>query len=162
LNNGESWQIGISGRLFGNTLQPSLYYFNGKLSEPLVSLSRISKNGEVITARPKRGTMQDGILDRQSLWYYFMLSPPTDQDSEILLSDGAKISKFKMHLAKVEFLDTNLGRLSTVHITLSNLDNNESIEMWLAPNYKYLPVKVRYSDSEGINSEQLVKTISLR
>jgi hypothetical protein len=161
-NNGESWQIGISGRLFGNALKPSVYYFNGKLAEQLVYLSRISKNGEVITARPKRGTMQDGILDRQSLWYYFMFSPPTDQDSEILLSDGAKISKFNMHLVKVEFLDTALGRLNTAHITLLNFDNNESIEMWLAPNYKYLPVKVRYSDSDGTNFVQLVKTLSIK
>ncbi|BCM26144.1 DUF3108 domain-containing protein [Methyloradius palustris] len=158
----ENWDIEITGALYSNRLSPSKYYTNGTQAYKLLRLSRISRE-ELISAEPTKGMMPDGLLDRQSLIYQFMFSPPTSTDSKLFLTDGAKISIYTVHLLNIELLDTtSYGKLTTVHLVLSNSDNNETIDLWLAPTFKYLPFKIRHVQPDGKITEQLIQTVSIK
>ena len=153
----ENWQIDVSGKIFRNRLSPSQFQLYGSTADEIFRISRYTQTGIQIKEKPKSGRMPDGILDRQSLTYYFMFSPPSSIDSDILLSDGAKINTYKIHLSNIVFLETSeFGRVEVVVITLSNIDNSEKIELWLAPVFKYLPLRIDYTDDTGNVIEQRI------
>jgi hypothetical protein len=155
------WNIDVSGHLYRGTLSPTLYFYNGELAEQLMGLSRETNHGELITTKKNNGRMPDGILDRQSLTYQFMFIPPSTDNNQILLTDGAKISQYLIRLVGVELIRSNsFGEIKTTHVLLTNQDNNESIELWLSPNYNYLPLKILYTSARGLKTEQEVQSIS--
>jgi len=57
-------------------------------------------------------------------------------------------------------LETPLGTLRAVPIAQVSHPGEESIELWLAPAHRWLPVRIRFFDREGKPSgEQLVSEI---
>jgi len=55
-----------------------------------------------------------------------------------------------------------MGPLSAVPVRQARLPDHESIEVWLAPGYRMLPVRIRYYDRDGKPSvEQLARSIDL-
>ncbi|HSH96918.1 MAG: DUF3108 domain-containing protein [Methylophilaceae bacterium] len=157
------WSYEINGRVFGNQLSPSLYAVRGVLAERLFFLSRETNNEIPVTETPTSGSMPDGILDRQSLIYYFMFRPPKDFDTQLSLSDGAKNSTYKVHVAGIELVNSDyFGKIRVVHMLMSNLDSHESIELWLAPTLKHLPIKVRYTSGQGIITDLVASLITIK
>ncbi len=159
----DEWSYRIRGRVFGNRLSPSLYEVKGQLAEQFFALSHETNNGNIVTTIGTGGRMPDGILDRQSLLYQFMFTPPKENDTQVLLSDGAKNSTYKSHLVGIELIDSEyFGKLKAVHMLMSNIDNNETIDIWLVPTFKYLPIKARYTSAQGNITELLTSTLDLK
>jgi hypothetical protein len=48
-----------------------------------------------------------------------------------------------------------MGALRTWHIAKSAADGDEKTELWLAVDYRYLPVKIRQTDKDGTVTEQI-------
>ena len=55
-----------------------------------------------------------------------------------------------------------LGDVRTIKLILTVNDNVEFIELWLIPELRYLPAKVRYSDDRGFVTEQLVVSLNYK
>jgi len=158
----KEWSYQIDGRIFGNRLSPSFYDIKGIMAERMLFLSRETNNGTPVTETPTGGNMPDGLLDRQSLIYQFMFKPPKDTDTKLVLSDGARNSTFVVHTTGVEIFDSEqLGKVRVVHILMSNIDNNETIELWLAPTLKYLPIKVRHRKADT-TTDLLLSNLSIK
>ena len=58
-----------------------------------------------------------------------------------------------------ETLKTGLGDIRTFHIGKSGNDGEEKTELWLAPDYHFLPVVIRQTDKDGTVNEQVVNHI---
>jgi len=161
-SNAENWQLEVRGRIYNSTLSPSTYYSSGELANKLLAISHQAKSDTTIKMPPKAGKFPDNILDRQSLNFYYMFLPPTASDNLIKLTDGSKINTYVSHIVEVGFFDSEVfGRLNTIHIRLSNEENSEIIDLWLVPNFKYLPVKIIYSAESGESVIQTLLSIKL-
>ncbi|MEJ5211908.1 MAG: hypothetical protein WHV61_10835, partial [Burkholderiales bacterium] len=56
-------------------------------------------------------------------------------------------------------LDTPLGPLVTERLERVRSPGEDGLELWLARDYRYLPVKLRFIDRKGEVAEQLVEEI---
>jgi hypothetical protein len=76
------------------------------------------------------------------------------------ITNGWKFERYELEVGIEEMLQTPFGELRAVPVRQLRRANEESIELWLAPAYRWLPVRIRFFDREGQPSgEQLVSDI---
>ena len=76
------------------------------------------------------------------------------------ITNGWKFERYELEVGIEETLQTPFGDLRAVPVRQVRRANEESIELWLAPAYRWLPVRIRFFDREGQPSgEQLVSDI---
>jgi hypothetical protein len=104
--------------------------------------------------------MPDGILDRQSLLYQFMLVPPSNSGGKLWLSDGVKNALYSYSIAGYETLAVPpIGNVQVLKLVFSTAGSAEIIELWLIPDKRYLPAKMRHTDRLGVITEQVVMSL---
>ncbi len=159
----EPWQLEISGSFTKQGLSPLLFETKGVAAERLLALK---DSPEKITAAPNKsrnGRMPDGILDRQSLLYQFMVQPPLQGGGKLWLTDGVTHGQYSYRLAGYDSLTvTAYGLVRALKLVISSVDGAESIELWLVPDLHYLPVKVRHMDRQGVVTEQMAFSIDFK
>jgi hypothetical protein len=99
-----------------------------------------------------------GTQDLLSFMYQFMFAPPLDE-MHIKLTNGKKLSIYDYTFEGEEVLDTKLGKVNTVHLLHDAFEREEKTEIWLATEYRYLPVKIRKIEKQNKVYELVVKTI---
>ncbi|HEY3327925.1 MAG TPA: DUF3108 domain-containing protein [Novimethylophilus sp.] len=158
------WQLQIEGQITRNGLMPLTFQQQGNMARQLMTLSDAEIENKSSQNGYRSGRMPDGILDRFSMLYQFMRSPPKDDGGTLWLSDGENLSEFAYHMAGIESVEINpLGVLKAVHITiLSTNDNSETTELWLVPDLHYLPVKISHRDMHGNTIEQVAVSFNIQ
>lgn len=153
------WTIGIEGNVSEHGLRPKTYTRNGEMARKLMSLSGDEDNTET----RESGMMPDAILDRVSMLYQFMNADLKEDRGTLLLTDGHTISTFNYHIEGTEPIKVpRLGTVKSRHIAFTNVDNAETIDLWLASSLRNAPVKVIYKSVDGAISEQVVSSISIK
>ncbi len=151
----DHWHIEIAGKIGRQGLAPFLYDALGSVAQQLMTLRSGAETGSAPAGGKQKWRMPDGILDRQSLLYYFMLKQPELTGGKVLLSDGASYASFNYHIAGTEsFSIAGLGEVHSVKVAFSTSESSETIELWVVPDLHYLPVKARYVDKQGLITEQ--------
>ncbi len=159
----EPWQVEISGTVTGHGLSPTLYQLKGGVSERLMALKEVPQDAAMQRGDSRSGRIADGILDRQSLLYQFMLQPPALSGGKLWLTDGANHRLYTYRLAGIDsFVIPSLGGVHTIKVVLSSNDSPETIELWLIPDLHYLPAKLRHTDRNGVITEQLVTSLEFK
>jgi hypothetical protein len=98
-----------------------------------------------------------------SFMYQFSLSPPQPGRIRVSITNGSRLETYELDVLALENIDTPLGMLSALPIKQVRRAGDESIEVWLATEYRYLPVKVRFIDREGnLSGEQVASDIQIR
>lgn len=101
-----------------------------------------------------------GAQDIVSFMYQLGLSPLTPGRIELPITNGWKLERYEMDIGIEEMLDTPFGPLRAVPVKQVRRAGQETIELWLAPAYRWLPVRIRFFNREGEPSgEQLVTEI---
>ncbi len=160
---GKSWQLEISGQIERHGLSPLIFQMQGDVPERLMALREISADPSALPGKSRSGRLPDGILDRQSLLYQFMLIPPANEGGKLWLSDGKTYSLYEYRIAGFEYLAVpGIGSVRTVRLVFSTGNSPEIIELWLIPDQRYLPAKVRHTDRLGGITEQVVVSIDSR
>jgi hypothetical protein len=155
-----SWQLEISGRITRQGLSPLAFQVQGALSERLLALAGASGNAPVPPGQMRSGRMPDGLLDRQSLLYQFMMTPPSLSGGKFWLSDGTTYSLYAYRVAGFDSLAIpGIGSVQTMKLMFSTADSPETIELWLIPEKRYLPARVRHTDKFGVITEQVVVSL---
>lgn|GEM_PF-3791296 len=155
------WRLEISGDIVPQGLSPTFFELKGALPERLMALKAGSESASPLNERS--GRVRDGILDRQSLLYQFTVNPPSSSGGKITLTDGAKYSEYLYRLGESEMLRVGtLGEVRTIKLILTVSNSVEFVELWLIPELRYLPAKVRYSDERGFVTEQLVVSLGFK
>lgn len=100
--------------------------------------------------------------DLISFMYQFSLAPPQPGRTRVSITNGSRLETYELEVLAQEKIDTPLGVLSALPIKQVRQTGDESIEVWLATEYRYLPVKVRFIDREGnLSGEQVVSEIQI-
>ena len=98
--------------------------------------------------------VSDGTQDMLSFMYQFMFVPPLNE-MLISLANGKKLKVYAYAFEGEDQVETQLGKLRAWHIAKSSADNDDKLEFWLAPDYRYLPVKIRQTERDGTVTELL-------
>jgi hypothetical protein len=100
----------------------------------------------------------DGAQDLLSFMYQFIFVPPMET-MEIAITNGKKLDTYAYAFEGEEDLNMPMGNLRTMHI-LHNAEDEEKTELWLAVDYRYMPVKIRKTEENGTVIEQVATKLS--
>jgi hypothetical protein len=97
-----------------------------------------------------------------SFMYQFSLAPPAPGRTRVSITNGSRLETYELEVLEIENINTPLGMLAALPIKQVRRAGEESIEVWLAADYRYLPVKVRFIDREGNPAgEQIASEIQI-
>jgi hypothetical protein len=100
--------------------------------------------------------------DLLSFVFQLSIDPPVPGRLRQVVTNGSRIETYELDVLREETIDTPLGALRVLPIKQVRKANEESIELWLAVEYRYLPVRLRFLDREGaVQGEQIVSEIRL-
>lgn len=110
-------------------------------------------DGKIETA-----ALEDGVQDRISQDYQFMFQPP-QSDIEIRLSTGRKLNLYNYRVVGEENTQTPIGLFKTVHLSKQRTADEDGIELWLAKDRHYFPVRIVFHEKDGGKLEQQLESL---
>jgi len=75
---------------------------------------------------------------------------------QLAITNGKKLRVYDYQFEGEETLETKAGKLRSWHIGRSSGKGEEKIELWLAVDYHYLPVKISNTEEDGTLTERIV------
>jgi hypothetical protein len=100
--------------------------------------------------------------DIVSFLFQLAHTPPPPGRIRLPITNGLRFETYELEVQAEERIETPLGVLNTLPLKQQRKEASEGIEVWLAVDYRYLPVKVRFIDRDGNPSgEQVVSEIRI-
>ena len=113
-------------------------------------------------ARERQEALPARTQDLLSFIYQLSLYPPAPGRFTQSLTNGARVETYEVEVLADEIIETPIGALRAVPIRQIRKAGAESLELWLAPEYRYMPVRIRFFNREGEpQGEQIVTEIRL-
>ena len=113
----------------------------------------------------KSANLPPGAQDFISFMYQLSLAPITPLTGNRLsipITNGVRFETTEFEVRAEEQMDTPLGTLRVLPIAQVRKPNTESMEVWLAAEYNYLPVRIRFIGRDGaVGGEQIVTAINV-
>lgn len=113
---------------------------------------------------PQQATvaLPEGSQDVISFMYQLALAPPQPGRIEIPFTRGPRLDRVGFDVLPAETIDTPLGRLRVLPVIQVREAGQESLAVWLAAEYRNLPVRIRFYGRDGeLSGEQLVSEIQV-
>ena len=156
-----------AGKLSAEGLQPA--QFEGKRGDDDPRQVRGEFDWEAARLTLSRDGKTDalplppGTQDRLSQMYQFMfLAPDEQQRLEVSMTNGRKLDRYYYTVRKGVEIDTALGRIATLHLVKQRRPDQSGVELWLAPQLHYLPVRMLVMEEDGTRYEQFVTRLEIR
>ena len=105
--------------------------------------------GKIYFPDGRESTLPEQTQDTLSLPYQLSQLPLNMEILTIALSNGKKISNYKLTVGSDETIRTAMGDLRTIKLHKESSTNEEGLVIWLALEYRLLPVKILYLDKSG-------------
>ncbi|HUP93924.1 MAG TPA: DUF3108 domain-containing protein [Burkholderiales bacterium] len=100
--------------------------------------------------------------DILSFIFQLALDPPPPGRFRQSLTNGSKLEAYEVDVLPEETIETQIGALRALPVKQVRKTGRESLELWLAVEYRYLPVRIRFFNREGEpQGEQIVTEIRL-
>ena len=101
--------------------------------------------------------------DRVSLMYQFMFLPPEKlTDLAFHMTNGKKIETYRYQLAGTELIDTPLGKMNTLRLVKQREPDDNAVEVWLAPERNFFPVRLLILENDGSRFEQVITRLEFK
>lgn len=163
---------------FGMTSESDGRITDGGFEPELFRLDRTSRKGErQLRVEFDRGagvarfTSAEGVrevplrpssLDILSLICQLSVARLEPGPMQLNLVNGRKLDTYEVEVGEQEVVETPMGDLRALYVKQLRKPGDEGIEVWLAVDFAYLPVRLRFTDRRGsIAGEQLVTSIHL-
>ncbi len=113
--------------------------------------------------RSETTALPAGTQDRLSIMYQFMHAPPAkSQTVEFSMTNGRKIDHYRYSVMPDVSIDTPYRRLVTTHLVKQRQPGESGTEIWLAPEYHYLPVRLLVIEEDGVRYDQQLTRIEIK
>jgi hypothetical protein len=101
--------------------------------------------------------------DRVSLMYQFMFLP-ADKLANLAfhMTNGKKIEPYRYQLAGSVQIGTPLGKLDTLHLVKQREPGDNAVEVWLAPERNFIPVRLLILENDGSQFEQVITQLEFK
>lgn len=114
------------------------------------------------TDDPHEGALPAGAQDFLSLLYQLAVAPPSPGRISVPLTTGTKFEVYELDVLPHETIETPLGALRALPVRQVRKPGAETIQVWLAADYRHLPVMVRFYGRDGApTGEQIVSELRL-
>jgi hypothetical protein len=108
----------------------------------------------------RKAALTPDAQDLVSFMYQLGLTPVKPGHMELPITNGWRFERYQLTVGSEETLDTPIGALRAVPVRQVRKPGRESVELWLAPDYRWLPVRIRFFDRAGEPAgEQVVNEI---
>jgi hypothetical protein len=77
---------------------------------------------------------------------------------QVSITTGTKFRSYQLEIGAEEMLELPIGTMRTIPIKQVRVPGEESIEVWLAPEERYLPVRIRFLNEKGKMTAEQVAT----
>ncbi|MBP7081042.1 MAG: DUF3108 domain-containing protein [Rhodocyclaceae bacterium] len=99
-----------------------------------------------------------GTQDVLSVYYQLALMSPTRGFVEIPIATGRKLALYRFEVIATELLTTDDGPQKTVHLRAKT--GNDTMDLWLAPQFSPLPLRITILDKKGDLYDQRATLLS--
>jgi len=146
------------GEVGSGGLKPQLYRyaFGSRASKTYEATFDWETN--VITLKTAKGEQRRDLRvntqDILSFMYQFMFVPPL-QEMHVTLTNGRRVGEYEYTFEGEDSLVIADQTIQTVHIVHTRGDTDEKVELWLASDYRYVPVKIKKLEKNGMVIEQV-------
>jgi len=114
------------------------------------------------TNESKSAALPAGAQDFVSFIFQFVLVPPAPGNYRVPITTGSRFEMYDIVVSGEELIETPLGNLRTLSVKQIPRAGEESIEISLAADYRYLPVRIRHYNREGnYSGEQVASEIRI-
>ncbi len=100
----------------------------------------------------------EGAQDSLSILYQLAQLPLRVELLPVTISNGKKLENYQLAIATEETIPSALGALSTVHLRKQRQPGEAGLQIWLAREYRLLPVKIQYSEPDGTVAATIIIT----
>ena len=108
-----------------------------------------------------RHALPAATQDRISMMYQFMHVKPRQGNMTLTMSNGRKVEKCTYRMVDEVKIGTPAGEYDTVHFErVVSEPNDRHVEVWLAKEKSFFPVRILFDDPRGFRVEQ--RLVSLR
>ena len=113
-------------------------------------------------AAQRSAALPAGSQDLLSFMYQLALAPPPPGRLQIAITNGSRFENYALDVLAEETLETPMGKIRALPIKQHRREGGESMEIWLAADYRYLPVRIRFIGRDGApTGEQVVTEITI-
>lgn len=91
----------------------------------------------------------DAAQDALSMLYQLSLTPANLEFIDLGMSNGRKLENYRLEIAVNETTETAMGTLHAMHLRKVRPAGEAGMEIWLAREYRMLPVKMQYIEPDG-------------
>lgn len=147
-----------TGEVGPNGLKPHWYRyaFGNRASKTYEAMFDWETN--FITLKTSKGEqkleLHADTQDLLSFMYQFMFVPPL-QEMHVTLTNGRRLGEYEYVFEGEDNLVIDDHTIKTVHIVHMRGDTDEKVELWLASDYRYVPVKIKKIEKNGMVIEQV-------
>lgn len=160
-------RIHSSGTVTPAGLRPELFDY-GRLDDPSKNVNaEFDWSAEQLRmayeGRTESAPLPPGTQDRLSLMYQFMFLPLGKLKLVAFpMTNGKKIESYRYQVAGHEPIDTPLGKMNTLHLVKQREAGDNTVEVWLAPERNFVPVKLLIVENDGSKFEQVITRLELK
>jgi len=151
-----------SGKITDQGLHPEAYRVDlTSKPEKLQAANFDWVNHKITLKTSKSETVEDlpeGTQDFLSFMYQFMFVPPLDR-MEWPLTNGKTVRIYNYQFVGEEVISTDFGKINTYHIAKSSGDTEERTDVWLAEDYRFIPIQILKITKDGSGYEFIATRI---
>ncbi len=101
--------------------------------------------------------------DRLSFLYQFMFHAFDQRNHlQLAMTNGRKLGHYVYTVSPEVEIDTPLGRMKTLHLVKQHQPDESGTEIWLAPEHRFLPVKLLVLEEDGARYEQVITRLEIK
>lgn len=110
--------------------------------------------------------LPQGAQDRLSIMYQLMFAVRNvnakSSFMDFAMTNGRKLERYRYTTQSDVTIDTPFMRLNTIHLVKQREADDTGTEIWIAPEYGNLPVKVLIIEDDGVRYEQVVTRLEIK
>jgi hypothetical protein len=150
------------GKITDQGLQPEAYRLDITTKPEKLQAANFDWVNHKLTLKTSKSEIVEELLegtqDFLSFMYQFMFVPPLER-MEWPLTNGKMVRVYNYQFISEEVIATKFGQINTYHIAKSSGDAEEKTDVWLAEDYRFIPIKILKITKDGSGFEFIATRI---
>jgi hypothetical protein len=112
--------------------------------------------------KPRKAALDGSSYDLLTLFYQLPHMELSPGSLNVAVTTGTKFDRYVLRVEAEELVELPIGTVRAIPVKQVRTPGKESIEVWLAPDQRYLPVRIRFYDDDGdVAVEQVATQIAV-
>lgn len=150
------------GEIKDGGLRPNFFTLQRGQSRTISETATFDWSAGLVTfndgEKNKTAPLEAGAQDILSLLFQFAFSKPPNDQFTLLVANGRKTESYPVVVLGQQMLNLPFGQVRTVHLARPKTREDDGLQIWLATDRHYLPVKIHFEDRKGGQTIELVAT----